>query len=146
MINQLLLTIFTLLSPTPYYNCFELSVLAVVWLINTCECQWRCHPLVFGFGKKEEKWEEKNEEKHRTWVKSWILQRQAHGGFPSRSRNFLFQKFFSQLFPIHVHMLKKFISPVIQRQKTNYRDCISLGKKPIRALGSPKASAADSTC
>jgi len=31
------------------------------------------------------------------------------------------------IFPVQFHMLEELITPIIQRENTNYRDCISVG-------------------
>uniref|UniRef100_A0A671KY09 DDE Tnp4 domain-containing protein n=1 Tax=Sinocyclocheilus anshuiensis TaxID=1608454 RepID=A0A671KY09_9TELE len=38
------------------------------------------------------------------------------------------------IFPVQFHMLKELISPIIQRQNTNYRDCISVGERLMITL------------
>ncbi|KAM6992687.1 uncharacterized protein LKV04_008658 [Tautogolabrus adspersus] len=65
------------------------------------------------------------------WVKAWILQRQAQGAFPNLCQELEINETsdftnFARLFPVQFHMLKELINPIIRRQNTNYRDCISV--------------------
>ncbi|XP_033980511.1 protein ALP1-like [Trematomus bernacchii] len=73
------------------------------------------------------------------WVKSWILQREAHGAFPNLCRELeLHEKpdfrNFARLFPVQFHMLEELLTPIIQRENTNYRDCISVGTRLMVTL------------
>ncbi|KAL7401888.1 hypothetical protein ABVT39_005941 [Epinephelus coioides] len=73
------------------------------------------------------------------WVKSWTLQRQAHGAFPNLCRELETNatsvfKNFVQLFPVQFHVLKELVSPIIQRQNTNCQDCISVGERLMITL------------
>lgn len=68
------------------------------------------------------------------WVQSWILQRQAQAVSPTPCRELEFSetsdfKDFARLFPVQFHTLKELISPLIRRQNTNYRDCISVEER-----------------
>lgn len=68
------------------------------------------------------------------WVQSWILQRQAQAVSPTQCRELEFSetsdfKDFARLFPVQFHALKELISPLIRRQNTNYRDCISVEER-----------------
>lgn len=73
------------------------------------------------------------------WVKSWILQQQAQGAFPNLCRELETNetsdfKNFARFFPVQFHVLEELVSPIIQRQNTNYRDCISVGKRLMITL------------
>ncbi|XP_051536726.1 uncharacterized protein LOC127430744 [Myxocyprinus asiaticus] len=82
---------------------------------------------------------QKIQRNHTKWVKSWTLQRQAQGAFPNLCRVLELTdtsdlKNFAWLFPVQFHMLKELISPIIQRQNRNYRDCISVGERLMITL------------
>lgn len=73
------------------------------------------------------------------WVKSWIAQRQVQGVNPkteielelNESSDF---RHFARLFPDQFHMLEELLTPIIRRQNTNYRDCISVGERLMVTL------------
>lgn len=73
------------------------------------------------------------------WVKTWIAQRQTQEVYPnicpklevnraSDLRNF------AQLFPDQFAKLEQLVTPIIRRQNTNYRDCISVGERLMVTL------------
>ncbi|XP_034052146.1 uncharacterized protein LOC117532765 isoform X1 [Gymnodraco acuticeps] len=73
------------------------------------------------------------------WVKSWILQREAHGAFPNLCRELEFNEVpdfrnFARLFPVQFHTLEELITPITQRENTNYPDCISVGTRQMVTL------------
>ncbi|XP_020496176.1 uncharacterized protein [Labrus bergylta] len=77
--------------------------------------------------------------KRTEWVNAWIRQRQDQGAFlnlcrePERNETPDI-KDFARLFPVQFHMLKELINPIIRRQNTNYRDCISVGERLMITL------------
>lgn len=73
------------------------------------------------------------------WVETRIAQRQTQGVYPnicpklevnraSDLRNF------AQLFPDQFAKLEQLVTPIIRRQNTNYRDCISVGERLMVTL------------
>ncbi|XP_034065944.1 protein ALP1-like [Gymnodraco acuticeps] len=76
---------------------------------------------------------------HTKLVKSWILQREAHGAFPNLCRELEFNEVpdfrnFARLFPVQFHTLEELITPITQRENTNYPDCISVGTRLMVTL------------
>ncbi|XP_033953775.1 uncharacterized protein [Pseudochaenichthys georgianus] len=73
------------------------------------------------------------------WVRSWIPQREAHGAFPHLCGELELNeipdfKDFARLFPVQFHALEELITPLIRRENTNYRDCISVGTRLMVTL------------
>ena len=70
---------------------------------------------------------------HTKWVKSWIQQRQAQGGYPNLCRELEMNepadfRNFAHMFPAQFQMLEELVRPINQRKNTNYQDSLSAGE------------------
>lgn len=75
------------------------------------------------------------------WNRQRLLPRLAPGCYSNLCRELTFESEdltefvrFSRLFPVELNRLVELVSPFIQRQNTNFKDCISPGKRLVVTL------------